>query len=99
MIAVQLTTSDVVNITGNADLTSAPALAELEKHLRKRSNIVLDVAKLEYADTTFLRFLIRLRMRPRDRGPVKVRLVGVRPNLRRILEITGLNKLVVYESL
>lgn len=90
--------NDEVRIAGAADLTSAPALEQLEKLLRDRNNIVLDVAKLEFADTTFLRFLIRLRGRARDRGHANVKLVGVGKHLQRILEITGLSMLFKYET-
>jgi anti-anti-sigma factor len=97
MIAVQLTTSDEVYIAGSADLTSAPALEQLEKQLRDRSNIIINVAKLEFADTTFLRFLIRLRTRAREQGHINVKLIGVGKHLQRVLEITGLSKLFSYE--
>ena len=98
MIAVELTTGDEVSITGSADLTSAPALEQLEKKLRDRKNIIINVAKLEFADTTFLRFLIRLRTHARERGHINVKLVGVGKPLQRVLEITGLSKLFKYDT-
>jgi anti-anti-sigma factor len=98
MIAVQLTASDEVCITGSADFTSAPALEQLEKHLRIRSHIVLNVAKLEFVDTTFLRFLIRLRAPASGRHPATVKLVGVGEPLQRALQVTGLRTLFKYDT-
>jgi anti-anti-sigma factor len=98
MIAVELTTSDEVCIAGSADLTSAPALEQLEKQLRNRKNIVINVEKLEFADTTFLRFLIRLRKLPREKRRPTIKLVGVGKHLERVLQITGLSKVFVYET-
>jgi anti-anti-sigma factor len=99
MIAVELTASDEVFIAGSADLTSAPALEQLEKQLRNRHNVVINVAKLEFADTTFLRFLVRLRSRAREkRRPTMVKLVGVGKHFERVLQITGLSKVFSYET-
>jgi anti-anti-sigma factor len=98
MIAVQLTASDEVCIAGAADLTFAQALEQLEKQLHNRTNIILNVAKLEFADTTFLRFLLRVRAKARERQPSTVTLVDVSKHLLRVLEIAGLSNLFIYET-
>jgi anti-anti-sigma factor len=78
-----------VRVAGTADLASAAALADLEANLRDYTFVALDVAELECADTTFLRFLLRLRSAP-DR---QVKLVRVSRRLQRLLDVTGLSAL------
>jgi hypothetical protein len=56
----------ILNVAGppplcNADLAAVPSLATLERELRKHEEIVFDIAGLDLVDTTFLRFLLRLR--------------------------------------
>jgi anti-anti-sigma factor len=82
--------ASVVTLSGDIDLASAGALSLLEKRLDGRENIVFDVAGLDHFDATFLRFLVRLRNHVAKERSAAVEIVGVKPNLRRILEITGL---------
>ena len=82
--------ASVVTLSGDIDLASAGALSLLEKKLDGRENIIFDVAGLEHFDTTFLRFLVRLRKHVAQEQSGTVELVGVKPQLQRILEITGL---------
>ena len=84
-----------IRLAGYADLSSASVLASLESQLREETSIVLHVAELEFADTTFLRFLLRLRsLSGQSRS---VTLVGVTSRLMRILEVTGLSRIFPYE--
>ena len=87
----------LVRITGDIDLTSAPELATLEMELEGAAQVVLDVAGLDYSDTTFLRFLLRLRAHANKTEHAAVRLVGVRRNLQRVLDVTGLSRVFAYE--
>ncbi len=87
-----------VAISGDVDLTSAPALAELERALVPASSVVLDVADMEYADTSFLRFLLRLKEHENKTERAAITLVRVSRRLRRVLEITGLHRLFVCED-
>lgn len=98
MIAVQLTSIEEVTIAGCADLLADAALRRLERHLRGRSNIVFNLARLEYADTTFLRFLIRLQSRAHsEKQNINIKLIGVGPQLIRLLELAKLSEFFAYE--
>lgn len=81
----------LLRIAGEVDISCAPLLKWLERCLTGRTAVTVDVAGVRYADTTFLRFLLRLRGSATN-APLRrrVRLVGVTQNLRRVLEITGL---------
>lgn len=78
-------------------MTCLPALTTLEHQLSPQPAVVVDVAKLGYADTNFLRFLIRLKKHENKSATQAVRLVRVGRRLRRLLEITGLRSLFAYD--
>jgi anti-anti-sigma factor len=81
----------LLKIAGEIDISCAPLLKRLERCLKGRDSVIVDVAGVRYADTTFLRFLLRLRQGgPNAASRRRVRLIGVTQNLRRVLEITGL---------
>ncbi len=86
-----------VRIQGCADIASIPAIRKLEKELQGYTDFVFDVTALEFADSTFFRFLLRLRSRAHRAERRNVRLVGVQRRLRRVLEITGLARVFAYE--
>jgi anti-anti-sigma factor len=86
----------VVHLTGCADLSAASLLGSLEAELRDATEIVLRVAELEFADTTFLRFLVRLRSSP-EWSERRISLAGVTPGLKKVLEIAGLSRIVNYD--
>jgi anti-anti-sigma factor len=86
-----------IELSGDVDLTSSGILSLLEKKLHGREAIVFDVAGLEHVDSTFLRFLVRLKQHAAKGELATVTLIGVRPNLRRILEITGLARMFSLE--
>jgi anti-anti-sigma factor len=82
--------ASLVKLSGDIDLACAAALSILEKELAHQDNIVIDVACLKNVDSTFLRFLSRLKQRITKEGPTSVALVGVSPKLRRLFRVTGL---------
>ena len=85
--------ASAIELSGDADLASSGALSILETQLQGRENIVFDVTGLESVDSTFLRFLVRLKQHAAKEELATVELVGVKPNLRRILEVTGLARM------
>ena len=90
--------ASAITLSGDIDLASAGALSRLEKQLLGRENIVFDVAGLEHVDSTFLRFLVNLKKHVAKDRSATVELVGVKPQLRRILEITGLSRSFAFTS-
>jgi|SRR5579885_2777922 len=81
----------VAYLSGSADIDSANDLAALERVLKNYESLVFYVKDLTLADTTFLRFLMRLR-RPQHHDGRRIEIVDAPPQLRRVLNITGMNR-------
>ena len=75
----------VVRMDGEVDLASRPMLTRIAALVRNSQIVVLDMARLKYADTTLLRFLIGMK-----KDGLDVRLVGLSGHCRRVFEVTGL---------
>jgi anti-sigma B factor antagonist len=87
----------IVHLAGEADLSGSSKLRRaLSRKLNGINKIIFDLSKLEFADSYFLRLLIVLRKRLGGVSSVKVR--DAHPNIRRIFEITGLDKLFMQED-
>lgn len=83
----------MVTMSGDIDITCGPELSKLEKRLVKSDSVVIDVTNVHFVDTTFLRFLLRLRRHANKTERSAIKVIGVRPRLRRIFEVTGLMRL------
>lgn len=82
----------IVTLAGEADLSGSSALRQaLANNLDGIETLIFDLSELEFADSYFLRMLIKLRKRLGGVSSVKVR--NVKPNVKRIFEVTGLDKL------
>lgn len=82
----------VVLLSGEADLTGSFKLKRaLTRRLTGVNKVIFDLGNLEFADSYFLRLLINLRKRLG--GVSSVRVQNARPNVKRVFEITGLDKL------
>jgi anti-sigma B factor antagonist len=79
-----------VTLSGDIDTASGPELSRLEKRLAEPDAIVIDVSKVDYVDTTFIRFLVNLKHHTNKVDKSSIKIVGVSPRLRRIFEVTGL---------
>lgn len=90
----------VVTISREVDLACASQLTaignELQNELREAECIAFDVTGLKYADATFFRLLLRLQDYA-NKSHAAIRLVGVKRNLERLLKVTGLSQILVYE--
>jgi len=89
----------VLTISGDVDVTCTEALAGIQKELAPSSRVVIDVADLEYADTSFLRFLLHLKKHENKSERDAIRLVHVSRRLRRLLEITGLGRVFACDDM
>jgi anti-anti-sigma factor len=77
-----------VRLEGDLDFDATTKhAASLREVTDLRTQVVLDVAGVRFVDSSGLRFLVDLARR--HDGPV--RLEGVQPPVRRVLEITGLD--------
>jgi anti-anti-sigma factor len=88
----------VVTLAGDVDVSCAEELATLEKRLASKTQVIVDVADLGYADTNFLRFLLKLKKHENKSQREAVRLVRVNLRLQRLLEITGLSRVFACEA-
>ncbi|MEY2569028.1 MAG: anti-sigma factor antagonist [Actinomycetota bacterium] len=81
-----------IHVTGELDVASAPALracvvSVLEQGQRR---VIMDLAKLEFVDSTGLGALVGARKRVRESGGELV-LTNPLPQTLKLLELTGLN--------
>ena len=86
----------LVQVKGEVDVATAPVLEQRLSELVDSGvrEIVLDVAELTFVDTTGLATLVRTaqRLGP-DAGRLSLR--APRPNVRKTLEITGLDRVLL----
>jgi anti-sigma B factor antagonist len=95
-LAVQLEEQDgwtVARAAGDLDLTTAPRLREqlVQVVMEGRPRIVLDLEGVDFIDSTGLGVLVGVLKRTRSQGG-DLRLVSQRTGLRKILELTTLDR-------
>ena len=88
----------VLWVRGELDLAAASSLdAELERALGTDANrIVLDLAGLEFIDSTGLSVLVRAQQRAHDSGR-QLGVVNPGPQVERLLSLTGLLERLTLE--
>jgi anti-anti-sigma factor len=65
--------------------------------MQPKELVVVDVSGVEHVDPVLLRFLANLYRDTTKAQSSPVKLVGVKPRLRRVLEITGLMRMFEIE--
>jgi anti-sigma B factor antagonist len=91
---------EFLNLKGEIDVYSSPSLKEkvLEEIDKGVENLVINLEKVSYIDSTGLGILIGTLKRMKEREG-KLYLIFSSQRLKRIFEITGLNKIFsIYES-
>lgn len=91
-------TDDGWEVTGDIDVSTAPALAEAfggELPTSGDGRVVVDVADVTFIDSSGLRVLIELNTRV---GTGQVTLRSAPRNVRRLLELTGLSSAIRLED-
>jgi anti-sigma B factor antagonist len=92
-LAVQSASQDgklMVSVAGELDIVSAPELQEVLEAAQSSGapNLVVDLAGLQFIDSTGLRVLLAAK-RDADRGGGSLRILNPRAEVRRLLEIAG----------
>jgi anti-anti-sigma factor len=92
-------TGEYVRVTGEMDL-SVIGLVDREMQRAEASDaarIVLDLGELEFLDASGIRLLLHLTARSQDDGQrLRIR-AGRSPQVRRVLELTGVDELLPLE--
>ena len=83
--------------TGEIDVTQVPDLRDEILALPADRSVHLDLSAVSYLDSSGLGMLVLLRKRLARCGAV-VTLVDVQPQVRRVLDITGLNRAFHFAS-
>lgn len=81
-----------LQMRGEYDIANKDSLTEMLLPGEVADSVVIDMADTAYIDSSALHCLVHLRTQLLERGGV-VQLVGVQPNIRRILTVTGLDGL------
>jgi len=91
--------STQIRLSGECDISSSEALSELFAPLAGCDEVVIDMSDVSYIDSVAIRCFVRLRneMKQRTADPV-IRLEHVTPGVRRILEITRLDRMLQITS-
>lgn len=94
-VEVRRTDEEVeITLRGELDISTAPELwARLDELGAPGLRVALELADLDFVDSTGISCLFRLHQRASDRGGVVVAR-HASPQLRRLLEITQLNRLI-----
>lgn len=91
----------LVTVRGEVDIATVPQLAGRLEQLRAADlrELILDLDGVEHLAADGLRALVRLRQRVRDQGG-SLRLVCRSPRVRRVFQVTDLDKVFpMYDSL
>lgn len=93
--------ASVVSAVGEVDVSTAPELRQRLQELPEGTQVVVDLSDVTFLDSTGLGVLVAAlkRVRESDTGG-DLRLVVTRPQVTKVLEVTGLSTVfAVYSSL
>ena len=82
----------VITLAGEIDFDARSMLADTARHLPPApGSVCLDLSRVTFMDSSGLHFLLRLDQRV---GQGRLRLVGVQEQPRRVLTLTGLDRML-----
>lgn len=89
----------VVSVFGEVDLLTAPKLLEaMGSALDSGDRIILDLAAMTFIDSQGIKVLVEAHRRAQSDHVDRVVLRSPQPQARKVLEITGLAKLLTIED-
>lgn len=88
-----------VSVVGEVDLSSAPQVFAMmwRTSLNGKRSLILNLEDLDFLDSSGLQALLRLREKLRSRGQT-VFLTHVKPQIRKLLRLTGFEQLFLDSS-
>lgn len=84
-------------LSGEYDLARREELERELSSAGQSDTVVLDLSDVTYLDSTALTCFIRLRKRMMARGECRIRLAGVRPQIRRLFQVSNLDQVFELE--
>lgn len=89
----------VVSAVGEVDVSTAPALRQRLYELPEEAKVVVDLSDVTFLDSTGLGVLVAALKRVRESGAGgDLRLVVTRPQVSKVLEVTGLSTVFTVSS-
>ncbi len=89
----------VIKLDGEVDIYTSPKMKEvlIDSLKEKNIDILIDCSNLEYVDSTGLGVLISVLKRVRE-SENKIIITNLKPNIRKLFDITGLDKVFLIEE-
>lgn len=87
-----------LRLAGEYDISRREELEQLLAPAYGARAAVIDVSDVTYFDSTALTCLIRLRKRMMEGGSANIRIVGAKPQIRRIFTLTNLERVFELED-
>jgi anti-anti-sigma factor len=84
----------VIELAGEYDIARKHEVAAAFASIANGTPVTIDMSRVTYVDSTFLSELAAMRMRAKE---LQVTLVGVKPNIARILQIVRLDRFFTFK--
>lgn len=89
----------VMEPDGEIDIYTSPSFKNkvLNSYMEKKTDIIIDGEELEYIDSTGLGALISI-LKAIEEDEHKIHLINIKPNIKKLFDITELDKLFVIRG-
>lgn len=89
----------VMEPEGEIDIYTSPSFKNkvLDSYMEKKTDIIIDGAKLEYIDSTGLGALISI-LKAIEEDEHKIHLINIKANIKKLFDITELDKLFIIRG-
>ena len=89
----------VVEPEGEIDIYTSPSFKNkvLNSYMEKKTDIIIDGKELDYIDSTGLGALISI-LKAIEEDEHKIHLVNIKPNIKKLFDITELDKLFIIRG-
>lgn len=89
----------IIEPEGEIDIYTSPSFKNkvLNSYMEKKTDLLVDGAKLEYIDSTGLGALISI-LKAIEDDDNKIHLINIKPNIKKLFDITELDKLFIIRG-